>query len=33
MENIMQDLYFQKKYAYLNTVERYYIHKEASLNQ
>jgi hypothetical protein len=32
MEDIMQELYFQKKGADLNTVERFYIHKEASFD-
>jgi len=30
MEDIMQELYFQKKGAHLNTMERFCMHKEAS---
>jgi hypothetical protein len=30
IEDIMQLLYYQKKGTYLNTMERFYIHKEAS---
>jgi len=29
-EDIMQELCYQKKGTYLNTMERFYIHKEAS---
>jgi hypothetical protein len=32
MEDTMQVLYFQKKCAYLNTTEIFYVHKEASLD-
>jgi GIY-YIG catalytic domain. len=30
IENIMQILYYQKKSPHLNTIERFYIHKEAA---
>jgi hypothetical protein len=32
MEDIMQVLYFQKKGAYLNDMERFFVHKGASLD-
>ena len=32
MENIMQVSYFQKKGAHLNTMEIFYMYKEASLD-
>jgi hypothetical protein len=32
MEDIMQALYFQKKGAYLNTMEMLCVHKEASVD-